>query len=444
MRKWAIRIVVVLVVLGGIVVGGAALSSGRAQSGADGASASAGQGGQGGWSRFGRQPAGPTEVFLREAATGDLSRTVSAPGSIEPRTNVMISAQVSARITELPFREGDTVRAGDVLVRLDARDLAAALASAQASLRSEEARLDGARADLIRARAAYGRAVELHDTRDIARAELDVAEADYLSARSRLGQAEQSIEIAKAVIAQREKDLDNAIITSPIAGTITALNTEVGETVIVGTTNNPGSVIMEVADLSAMRLMAQVDETNIALVEPGQAAKVYVNAYADVVFEGRVYRVGLKRKTAADGVGYFETEIHIQAGDGDGPILRSGLTANTEIEIERLTGVVTVPSQAVLDRRVDELPREITSNSALVEPGRTFTRVVYVMNGQGEAEARPVRTGPSDLTDTAVLEGLKPGERVVAGPFRVLVELKHGQKLKDRDAPATEAPAPSE
>ncbi|TVQ62955.1 MAG: efflux RND transporter periplasmic adaptor subunit [Phycisphaerales bacterium] len=426
MRKWLIGIVLLVLVLGGLVLGGVMLRGAGASD--------ATEAGAGGWSRLTSRQPGTTEVMLREAVTGDLARTVAAPGSIEPRTNVAISAQVSARIIALPFREGDTVEAGDVMVRLDARDLAAALASAEAQLKSEEARLDGARAGFIRAQAAFGRARELFDSKDIAKADLDMAEAEYLSARSQLGMAEQGIEIAKAAIAQREKDLDNAIITSPIAGTITNLNTEVGETVIVGTTNNPGSIIMEIADLGVMLLKAQVDETNMAAVEPGQRARVYINAYPDITFEGHVQRIGLKRQVAQDGVGYFDTEILLEPHD-DAPILRSGLTANTEIEVERLFDVVKVPSQAVLDRRIDELPREVVDASPHADAARTFARVVFVMTDAGEAHARPVRTGPSDLTETAILAGLEAGERVVVGPFRELVNLKHGQKLRDRDAP---------
>ncbi len=429
MRKWLIGIVVLVV----LVLGGLALAGVMLRGGAGAATGTAEAGGSG-WARLANRQAAPTEVILREAVKGDLARTVAAPGSIEPRTNVAISAQVSARITALPFREGDAVQAGDVVVRLDARDLAAALASAEAQLRSEEARLDGARAGFIRAQTAFGRSRELFDTKDIAQAELDLAEAEYLSARSQLGMAEQGIEIAKAVIAQREKDLDNAIITSPIAGTITSLNTEVGETVIVGTTNNPGSIIMEIADLEVMLLKAQVDETNMAAVQPGQRARVYINAYPDYTFDGLVQRIGLKRQVAQDGVGYFDTEILLEPHD-DAPTLRSGLTANTEIEVERLFDVVKVPSQAVLDRRIDELPREVVDASPHADAARTFARVVFVMNDAGEARARPVRTGPSDLTETAIIAGLEAGERVVVGPFRVLVSLRHGQKLKDRDAP---------
>ncbi|MEO0483997.1 MAG: efflux RND transporter periplasmic adaptor subunit [Planctomycetota bacterium] len=367
-----------------------------------------------------------TEVRLAEVEVGDLSRRVSAPGAIEPMRVVEISAQVSARIVDLPFREGDRVESGDVIVRLDARDLQANLASARASLASEEARLDGAKANYLRTRAEFGRITELYDTRDVSKSDLDLAEADFLGAQSGLKQAEQAIEIAKANIERVETDLDNVIITSPMAGVVTKLNAEVGETVVVGTLNNPGSIIMEVADLSTMLCTAQVDQTNIKPIEPGQRAIVYVNAYEDTEFVGRVERVSLKMDRSSDGVGFFETEIIVELSEGQR--LYSGLSATADILVETFEDVLVVPSQAVLDRRVEDLPKDVRDSSEFVDREKTFASVVYVIE-DGEAKARPVRIGASDLTRTVIEGGVEAGDRVVAGPYRVLVDLKQGRKI---------------
>ena len=160
--------------------------------------------------------------------------------------------------------------------------------------------------------------------------------------------------------------------TSPrrSTGVVTALNTEVGETVIVGTTNNPGSIIMEIADLSEMLLKASVDETNIAPIEIGQPATVYINAYPDREYSGTVKNIGLKRQVASDGTGTFEVTIPIVLEEGE--TLYTGLTASTDIAVEHFYDMVKVPSQAVLDRRVEELPREIrdTTSSSRARPSR--------------------------------------------------------------------------
>ncbi len=410
--KWIVGIVIVLVIIGG---GGivAVIASPL------------------GAKLRGQQVEMGTEVVLTGAERGDLVRTVSAPGSIEPRTLVQISSQVSAKVLALPFREGEFVKAGDVVVRLDPQDLTALLKSAQASLKSERARLTGAEASLINARLNYERLTALHETGDVTKAELDAAEAQYLQAQSNKLVVEGSIEAAEARIEEAEKDLENTTITSPMDGVVTALNTEVGETVIVGTTNNPGSVIMEIADLTEMLVKAQVDEANIAPVEEGQPVTVYINAYADREFTGTVEKIGLKRQVAADGTGIFEVEILLDTEDGDR--LYSGLTASVDIAVEEFFDVVRVPSQSVVDRRVDELPDDVTDGNEYVDVKKAFARVVYVLS-DGKAVARPVEVGPSDLTHTIILGGLEPEERVVSGPYRVLVSINHDQSIRDREA----------
>jgi len=382
----------------------------------------------------------PKSVRLATVARGDLVRTVSAPGQVEPRTDVAISAQVSARIIALPFRENDAVKEGDVVVRLDARDLQALVESARAQLKSEEARLVGARAAFANAGSEFRRRQELFSTKDVAQSELDTSELDLSRAESSLRQAEHSIEIARANITRAEKDLDNTVITSPFDGVITALNAEVGETVVVGTLNNPGSVILEIADLSVMLLKARVDETNIAPVRDGQKARVYVNAYPDTRLVGTVDHVGLKRQLDKDGSAYFETEILLELPDG--LLLRSGLTANADIEVETFRDVIEVPSQAVCDRPIEDLPAAVTQGNAQIDATKKFARVVFTVEG-GKARAVPVKVGASDLTDTVVLAGLEPGVVIVTGPYKVLTTLKHNQVVAEEGAekPAPGAPA---
>ncbi len=370
----------------------------------------------------------PVVVRIEPVGRGDLVKTVSAPGLTEPKTKVSISAQVSARIIALPFREGLDVKTGDVLVRLDARDLSANLDSAKAQLKSEEARLEGAKASLSSSEAELVRRRNLFETKDISKAELDTAEEQYLRAESTKNMAEFSIEIAKANIQRAEKDLDNAVIKAPFDGTVVKLNAEVGELVVVGTLNSPGSVIMEMADLSTMLIKAKVDEANVAPVKPGQSAKVFFNAYDEEKFDASVERVRLQRQQDKDGTSYFETEllVHVPAGRR----LMWGLTANCDIEVERIRDAVKVPSQSILDRPVDELPSAVREGSAQVDKNKKFARVVYGFK-DGKAVTMPVSIGPSDLTHTVILAGLEPGVEIVTGPFKQLVGLKEGQAIAD-------------
>lgn len=369
------------------------------------------------------------EVRLALVERGKLIKTVSAPGVIEPETNIKISAQVSARITALPFRAGDQVKAGDVVCRLDSVDLKARVDSALARLAATKARLGGAEANAIMARAEFGRSKELFDSGDTPRSDLERAEASYLESQSSLDALKAEVMSAEADVVAAQKDLDNAVMTSPIDGVMTTLNAEVGELVVVGTLNTPGSIIMEIADLSRMLLKAQVDETNIRPVKPGQRAQIYTPYDPDGELTGTVGRINLKREVnQADGTGYFEVEILVDVPEG--VRLLSGLTANTEIEVEIFDGVLKVPSQAVLDRRVDELPKELADGSPHVDKSKTFARIIFVEKG-GKAIATPVSIGPSDLTHTVVLGGLTEGDRVVAGPFRELSGLKNDALIVD-------------
>lgn len=370
----------------------------------------------------------PSRVIVEPARQSDLRRTINAPGAIEPKHMVQISAEVSARIVALPFGEGDSVRVGDVICRLDAIDLQARLDAAESRVRSQESQLEGARAELELAMLELGRLQELLDTKDVAKAEYDAANTRALQSRSSVAVIEAGIEAARADVRAAKRDLENAVIASPIEGRIVNLPVEVGETVL-GTFQNQGSLIMEIADLGTMLMQARIDETSVGLVREGQAADVRLLAYGDRVFEGIVERVGLQRRVFSDGTSYVQAEVLVEQGDGD--LLRTGLTANADIYVDTVRDAIVVPSQAVLDRRVENLPDSVRG-SPLVDRQRTFTTVVYVLEG-GVARARPVRTGVSDLTDTVILEGLEQDDPVVTGPFRVLRELEDGDAVVEDD-----------
>jgi HlyD family secretion protein len=374
----------------------------------------------------------PATVRFGTAEVGRLQRAISAPGELEPKSKVEISAQISARIVELPKRENARVAKGDVLVKLDDRDLVALLDSARAQLAGEQARLEGARAEVATAESELNRAVRLVQTGDVPRTEQERAQLTYDRALSVLRQVEQSIESARASIRRAEKDLDNTVIRSPIDGLVTILNAEIGETVVVGTLNSPGSIIMEVADLGSMMVKARVDEGNIAPVQSGQRARVYINAYRDMEFAGTVEHVSLKRLQDRENTPYFEVRVVIDAVDGKakGVELREGLAANVDILVETFDNVVRVPSQAVVDRAVDDLPLVVTKDNPVVDASKKFTRVVFLDEG-GKAVARPVKTGVSDQTHTIIIDGLQAGQRVVVGPYKELLTLKHDRVLED-------------
>jgi len=383
-----------------------------------------------------------TEVRMSEVKQGVLVESVSAPGVVEPKRKVDVSAEVSARILELPRREGARVKKGDVLVRMDGRDLQAALSGAEARrdgdrfrLEAERSRIQGARQNQENVQAIRARLQALYDTGDVSRQQLDDAiarardvESQVQAAEKTIAQLEKSLAASEATIEQSREAVRRTVISSPIDGVVTYLKAEVGELAVVGIMNSPGTLIMTVADLGEMRLNSKVAETDIARVAVDQGAKVYVNAYKDEPFEGKVSEIALQRTLEKDGTGSFKVLVNL---DLKGRQIFSGLTGNVDIDIARQEGLM-VPSQAVVERPVNDLPQGIKDNP-LVQKSRRVTQVVFRVV-DGKAVMTPVSTGTSNLTDTLVKDGLKAGDMIITGPYRVLEKLKDGEVVQKEDA----------
>lgn len=404
-------------------------------------------------------------VRVESAKRGELIEFVSAPGEIEPKTKVDISAKVSARIIELPYEEGDTVTCGDpdadppipasVLVRLDAKDLESRLTSAEAGraaqvaqIEVDKARIAGQRASLAGLAASLKQAQRdlerqkgLLKSKDIAQATFDQTKARFDELKSQYEASEHTLksaelnlvvlqhnlEIADAGIAQAREALSHMTITSPIDGVVTRLDAEVGEMVIMGTMNNPGTVIMVVGDLSKMLIVAQVDESDVGKLEVGQKATVHIDAFADSEFTGVVDSIALSHDMSFSRTKYYRTEILLDTTEEK---LYSGLTAHVDIETRKHTDVLKVPTQAVLGREVDILPLEIRENSAEVDTSKTFATVVYRYI-DGKAVVTPVKIGQSDLTHTIIKSGITEEDKIVVGPYKVLENIKHDQMIQD-------------
>jgi HlyD family secretion protein len=414
----------------------------------------------------------PTVVRIEEPAKGELIESVSAPGQIDPKTNVQISAKVSARIVEMPFKGGDKVTKGDpcgtpatpasLLVRLDSKDLDTRLRYAQsrreaqasqilverARLASQKESLKGRSATVQQVERDLKRQQDLLQSKDVSQSTYDQARLKYDETASQF-QAEQlsltasernlevmqhNLEGADADIAQAEEALSHTTIVSPINGIVTRVNASVGEMVMTGTMNNPGTVILEVADLSKMLVLAQVAEADVGKLKVGQKAKIQIQAYPRREWAGEVTEIGLtkndlpRRVASLTGTDYFRTEILLDY-DPNGPKLYGGLRAQVEIETVKHQDVVTVPSQAVLARSVDDLPPAIRAAKE-VEKDKTFTPVVYRVV-DGKALVTPVKIGSSNLTHTIIESGLTDQDKVIVGPYRALDGLKQDQIVKD-------------
>jgi len=411
------------------------------------------------------------KVRLHTVSSGDLVECVTAPGEVAPKKKVAISARVSARIVAIPYDEGDAVTAGDpnadppvqpsVLVRLDAAELEAMLRAIEARraaqeaqglvdterIASQRARITQINVSLAQAKRDLTRQQELLESSDVSQStvdqrqsQVDELEAQLESAKHDLAAAQGSLVVLRhnldgidAEIARAADSLSNTRILSPIDGVITRVNAEVGELAITGTMNNPGTVILEVADLSNMIVNTQIDEADVGGIRSGQPVKVHIHAYPDRVFEGTVSSIAL---TAAQGAGkYFKTEILL---DTKGEAIYCGLNADVDVEVARHEGVVTVPTQAVLGRPTDDLPADIRQDNPNVDDTKTIATVVYRFI-DGKAVVTPVKIDASDATRTMIVSGLAQGDCVVSGPYKVLEKLKHDESVQDEKKAKEEA-----
>jgi len=230
---------------------------------------------------------------------------------------------------------------------------------------------------------------------------------------------------ADAEITRARQDLTYTTITAPMDGVVTRINAEEGELVMTGTMNNPGTVIMEIADLAQMLVIAQVDQTDISKVNTGQSAKITFQAWPDRIFEGVVEKKALAT-TQKMGGEYYEVEVLLLNTTGEEVL--SGLSADVQIDTATYNDVIMVPSQAILAREVDELPVDIRDNNPLVDLKKIYASVVYRYIDK-EAIVTPVKIGPSDTANTIIREGLAADDKIITGPFKNLNKLKHKQKV---------------
>ena len=420
----------------------------------------------------------PTELSVRAENTsrGELIEIVSAPGQLQPKTKVTISAKTTARIMALPFDEGQGVKQGDVLVQLDSKDLQAQLEAAEARhraqaaqilagearLRAQEAQIVSAKAELADAQRDLRRQTELLSTKDVAtsvvdeaqtqvatlEAQLDAANASLEADRAALGAMKHQLTAAEADIARARDELSYATIVSPIDGIVTRVNAKPGELVVTGTMNNPGTTILEVSDLSEMQVDAQVDESNIAAVKEAQKAKVRISAYPDELFDGVVKLVGLDVVDPRFGGGsmggggqsfqgrWYRARVVV---DTKGKRIPAGLSSDVDIETQVHANVIKVPTQAVMGRTVDDLPAH-AKDKPEVDKNKTLATVVFRLV-DGKATITPVTIGASDMTHTLITSGLKDGDRIITGPYKILPTLSDGAKVKEDSQSATTKPS---
>jgi len=434
-----------------------------------------------------------TDKVMRQ----DLTAVVTASGEIKPKNyiNIGTNTMSPSRIVEIAVVEGQKVKKGQLLARLEsvqpAADVAAqraSLSSAQAeaaaaeaslkaaseNLRTTQASIDRAKAELERARLFFERARQLQEAKLISRQEFDQRKADYEAAAAALREAEarklqaeaqraqlasslaaaqKRIALARANLERASDVLRRTYAVSPIDGMVTNLPVRVGETVVPGIQNSPASLIMTIADMSLITAEVKVDETDIVNVKLNQPAEISIDAIPEKTFQGRVTEIGNTAILRSTGLAASQSAVSSQeakdfkvviALEDPPPEIRPGLSCTAKITTATRHQVLTIPIQALTVREKGDLvSQEANGNNGASQPEldekekKEEIQGVFVIEGD-EAVFREVKTGITGATDIEVLDGLKEGEEIVTGSYQVIRTIRNKARIKvDNESPVT-------
>ena len=393
--------------------------------------------GAGAWLSIRRGRDRGIEVRTEVIQARDIIEIVTASGNIRARRTVDMSSDVSARVAELLVQEGEDVTRGQTLLRLDPDQYQAAVARSRATLAQAQAQRTQQEANLIRAQRDLDRLLSLRarDSLLVSRQQIDDTRTTLEVAEATLESAEHGVAQAQAQVVETEDQLSKTIFVAPIDGRVTRLNVEEGETVIIGTMNNPGSLVLTISDLSVMEVVVQVDETDVSLISLADSAAIRVDAFQGRTFVGRVTEIGNSAITppsqqSGGQQAAIDFEVVLTLDPSDAP-LRPDLSATADIVVETRKQAVGVPIIAMTVREDtasvtegDEgVMREVEGVFRVNEDRVTFTPVDIGIAGQEYFE---------------VLSGLSAGDTVVAGPYQRIRQLVDGDQIIATDEPGSD------
>lgn len=368
----------------------------------------------------------------------NITQVVSGTGTINPETKVDISAEISGEIVQLPYKEGDTVKKGDLLVKIKAETYGARINQQQAGVQYSRTQVEVAENNLKKAELELQRTEQLFQSGLVSQSDLDNARIAYQVAQSNVKSSNANVRQNQALLQQSSQDLSKATIRSNMDGIVTKLNNEIGEKV-VGTQQMAGSVIMTVSDLSTMDAEIEVSETDITSVKLGDTAEVEVDAFPDRIIKGYVYEISNSAKSKGTGtqeqVINFIVKIRIIDQDVQ---LKPGMSCNAEIKVNSKPDVIAIPIQCVTAREDEktevsgdqDVKRKSDENLKKKEKPK---EVVFIVEEGSPTKVKmvQVKTGISDDKYIEVLEGLQPDQVIVKGPYKAISkELEEGTVIK--------------
>ena len=423
----------------------------------------------------------PTEVEFAKVSRSTIIEKVSASGKIQPEVEVKLSPDVSGEIVSLNVAEGDSVVAGQELLKIRPDNYVSLLARAEAQMNATKANMEQSKAVLAQSEARlskakidYDRNAKLHKDKVISDADFDqfvsaytVAKQDLEAAKANVNAANYNVKSSEATLKEAKTNLTKTTIYAPQSGIISKLNVELGERV-VGTSQMAGTEMLRIANLNKMEVRVNVNENDITRVSIGDTVLIDVDAFSssERKFKGVVYEIASSANSSGasavsnDAVTEFEVKIRVLRSSYADLIkgklsypLKPGMTASVEILTNRQENTLTVPLSSVTTREIgavaegekkeEDGTNSMNSNDALEAKKRkeNTKEVVFVME-KGKAKMIQVKTGISDFENIEIVSGLKDGQEIIAGPYATVAKkLKEGDLVKKKDPKAAEKAA---
>ncbi|AFN75511.1 efflux transporter, RND family, MFP subunit [Melioribacter roseus P3M-2] len=369
-------------------------------------------------------------VQTEKVSRRTITQVVTATGKINPEFQVKIAAEATGEIVSLLVQEGDHVKKGQLLLRIKPDIYEAQKNSAEARLQQARASLSSTKALLEKVESDYKRVQELTQKGLASDADLEAARSNYLQTLGNYESQKSLVSQAEAALKEAIETLNKTYVYSPMDGTISKLNVELGERVIGS--GFTGTELLTVADLNNMEATVEVDENDVVLVSIGDTAKINIDAFGDKVFKGIVTQIGNSAITSGlgtqDEVVNFEVKIRLTDKDDK---IRPGMSCDADIETETKENVLAVPIQSVTARVPKPEKSEEGDEDNVKENNRKNKpqEVVFIVEN-GKAKMVKVKTGISDDNYIEIIEGLQGGEEVISGPYRAISkELEDGKTV---------------
>jgi HlyD family secretion protein len=381
------------------------------------------------------RPSPPTEVQLGKAKKGPIARMVAGAGKVQAATTVKISSNLSGDLLEVTVKEGDLVKKGQVLGRIDRRRFEAAFRQAVSAQNAMKGDVATAQVDVDRLTAELARVQGLLDKGMASKAEVERGTADLSSAKARVAALLDRVAQAAGVVEEAQNNLEKTTLVSPIDGTVIERSREVGER--VRGSDFSEDVVMTLAALNTMEVKIEVGEHEVVHLKPGQKAEVKIDALEGQTFDGEVTEIAQKALIRNQGSEQETTSFPVTVTLASRPpAVMPGMSSEVRITAEERQQAIIIPVQAVTVRPEKSLPDTPVpvEGQPIVAPkkGEQFAKIVFVVDGDKKVHMRRVKTGIASDTDVEVIDGLKEGEDLVEGPYRTLAkDLKEGDTVEE-------------